>query len=164
MEQHAFSRVSAISASCASFLHTFFWQDRKKYAAGGTVAVSPQEWHCGAIAEAFRAFGAACARRARKRRRLWGNKRLLRISAHKFPSLYTQIMRMQNRLCAFLLFFSTRFFISGPKTEHYSQKRRNPFFQWKSLRICDTMLCGECWLLSHSLYIILERGLKRWQN
>ena len=27
------------SASCASFLHTFFWQDRKKYAAGGTVTV-----------------------------------------------------------------------------------------------------------------------------
>ena len=30
---------------CASFLHTFFWQDRKKYAAGGTVAVSPQKWN-----------------------------------------------------------------------------------------------------------------------
>ena len=26
--QNAFSRVSAIFASCASFLHTFFWQDR----------------------------------------------------------------------------------------------------------------------------------------
>ena len=38
-----FSRVSAISASCASFLHTFFWQDRKKYARGATVAVSPQK-------------------------------------------------------------------------------------------------------------------------
>ena len=27
-------------ASCASFLHTFFWQDRKKYARGATVAVA----------------------------------------------------------------------------------------------------------------------------
>ena len=28
MERRVFSRVSAISASCGSFLHTFFWKDR----------------------------------------------------------------------------------------------------------------------------------------
>ena len=39
-ERFGFLRVSAISASSASFLHTFFWQDRKKYARGATVAVA----------------------------------------------------------------------------------------------------------------------------
>ena len=37
-----FSARKRYFASCASFLHTFFWQDRKKYARGATVAVSPQ--------------------------------------------------------------------------------------------------------------------------
>ena len=46
-ERHAFSRVSAISASCASFLHTFFWQDRKKYARGATVSVAQLQRHIG---------------------------------------------------------------------------------------------------------------------
>ena len=47
------------SVTESSFLHTFFWQDRKKYARGATVAVSPQKRHCGAIAGVSRACGAA---------------------------------------------------------------------------------------------------------
>ena len=35
-----FSARKRYFASCASFLHTFFWQDRKKYARGATVAVA----------------------------------------------------------------------------------------------------------------------------
>ena len=102
MERRVFSRVSAISASCASFLHTFFWQDRngtkqqtsvafavwrgraaqwtrpaacggtrdmklaRTNARGATVAVSPQKWHSGEYERQLRAFGAACALRARK--------------------------------------------------------------------------------------------------
>ena len=53
-------------ASCASFLHTFFWQDRKKYARGATVAVAQKTRHCGAIAEVSRASGTACALRTQK--------------------------------------------------------------------------------------------------
>ena len=37
----------------ASFLHTFFWQDRKKYARGATVAVAQKSRHCGAIAKSL---------------------------------------------------------------------------------------------------------------
>ena len=35
--------------------------------AEGTVAVSPHKWHCGAIAEVFRASGVACAREGAKK-------------------------------------------------------------------------------------------------
>ena len=38
-----FSARKRYFVSCASFLHTFFWQDRKKYARGATVAVSPHK-------------------------------------------------------------------------------------------------------------------------
>ena len=38
-----FSARKRYFASCASFLHTFFWKDRKKYARGATVAVLPHK-------------------------------------------------------------------------------------------------------------------------
>ena len=56
-----FPRVSAISFPCASFLHTFFWQDRKKYARGATVTVAQKARHYGEYEKMFRACGAACA-------------------------------------------------------------------------------------------------------
>ena len=45
-------------ASCASFLHTFFWQDRKKYARGATVVVAQKSRHCGEYERQLRACGA----------------------------------------------------------------------------------------------------------
>ena len=48
MEQIAFLRVSAMNVSSTSFLHTFFWQDRKKDAVGDKYKIEkiwPPEGH-----------------------------------------------------------------------------------------------------------------------
>ena len=58
MERLVFPRVSAIERVQCPFLPYLFPQEGKDMVAGGTVAVSPQKQHCGAIAEAPRAYGA----------------------------------------------------------------------------------------------------------
>ena len=57
-ERIVFPRVSAIERVQRPFLPYLFPQEGKDMVAEGTVAVSPQKQHCGAIAEAPRACGA----------------------------------------------------------------------------------------------------------